>query len=91
MELQNTNTAGSRVGSATNARGTNARIFQRADAFNSLNVFSTSRINFSLQTDRATGPTTGTIFLQVDDANGITIHRPVINNQTFNSIGNISA
>ena len=129
MELQNTNTAEIRVGSATNARmgvganpvlgfhltvgGTsqfgwvrinqnltvvgnywvdaNGRIFQRADASNSLDVVSTGQINFSLQTDRATDPTTGTIALQLDDTNGITINRAVINNQTFNSIGNITA
>ena len=70
---------------------TNARIFQRADAFNSLNVISTAQINFSLQTDRTTDPTTGTIALQLDDTNGITINRAVVNNQTFNSIGNITA
>ena len=70
---------------------TNGRIFQRADASNSLNVVSTGQINFSLQSDRATDPTTGTIALQLDDTNGITINRAVINNQTFNSIGNITA
>ena len=70
---------------------TNARIFQRADAFNSLNVISTAQINFSLQSDRTTDPTTGTIALQLDDTNGITINRAVVNNQTFNSIGNITA
>ena len=101
MELQNTNTAEIRVGSATNARmgvganpvlgfhltvggtsqfgwvrinqnltvvgnswvDTNGRIFQRADASNPLNVVSTGQINFSLQSDRATDPTTGTIAL----------------------------
>ena len=68
---------------------TNGRIFQRADAFNSLNVISTAQINFSLQSDRTTDPTTGTIALQLDDTNGITINRAVVNNQTFNSIGNI--
>ena len=70
---------------------TNARIFQRADAFNSLNVISTAQINFSLQTDRTTDPTTGTIALQLDDTNGITINRAVANNQTLNSIGNMTA
>ena len=70
---------------------TNARIFQRADAFNSMNVISTAQINFSLQSDRSTDPTTGTIALQLDDTNGITINRAVVNNQTFNSIGNITA
>ena len=67
------------------------RIFQRADASNSLNVVSTGQINFSLQSDRATDPTTGTTALQLDDTNGITINRAVVNNQTFNSIGNITA
>ena len=70
---------------------TNARIFQRADAFNSLNVVTTAQTNFSLQTDRTTDPTTGTIALQLDDTNGITINRAVTNNLTFNSIGNITA
>ena len=69
----------------------NARIFQRADAFNSLNVISTAQINCSLQSDRTTDPTTGTIAIQLDDTNGITINRAVTNNQTFNSIGNITA
>ena len=65
------------------------RIFQRADANNSLNVISTNEINFSLQSNRTTDPTTGTIALQLNDTNGITLNRPVVNNQTFNSIGNI--
>ena len=65
------------------------RIFQRADASNSLNVTSTNEMNFSLQSNRATDPTTGTIALQLHDTNGITINRAVVNNLTFNSIGNI--
>ena len=65
------------------------RIFQRADVNNSLNVISTNEINFSLQSNRTTDPTTGTIALQLNDTNGITINRAVTNNQTFNSIGNI--
>ena len=129
MELQNTNTAEIRVGSATNARmgvganpvlgfhltvggtsqfgwvrinqnltavgnywvNTAGRIFERADAFNSLNLVSTNQINFSLQSNRSADPTTGTICLQLDDTNGITFNRPVLNNQTLNSIGNITA
>ena len=65
------------------------RIFQRADVNNSLNIISTNEINFSLQSNRTTDPTTGTIALQLNDTNGITINRAVTNNQTFNSIGNI--
>ena len=67
------------------------RIFQRADANSSLNVISTNEINFSLQSNRADDPTTGSIALQLNDANGITINRAVTNNQTFISIGNITA
>ena len=65
------------------------RIFQRIDANNSLNVISTEEINFSLQTNRTTDPTTATICLQLNDTNGITLNRAVTNNLTFNSIGNI--
>ena len=68
---------------------TNGRTFQRADAFNSLTVVSTGQINISLQSDRATDPKTGTICLQLDDTNGITINGAVVHNQTFNSIGHI--
>ena len=65
------------------------RIFQRADANNSLNVISTEEINFSLQSNRTADPTTATIALQLNDTNGITLNRAVTNNLTFNSIGNI--
>ena len=87
---------GARIATNLNLLGeqlvnTSTRIFQRADAFNSLNVISTAQIIFSLQSDRSTDPTTGTIALQLDDTNGITIDRAVVNNQTFNRIGNITA
>ena len=65
------------------------RIFQRADANNSLNVISTEEINFSLQPSKTSDPTTATIALQLNDTNGITLNRAVVNNLTFNSIGNI--
>ena len=69
-----------------NSRG---RLFQRADANNSLNVISTDEINFSLQSNRDADPTTGTIAIQLNDTNGITLNRATTNNLTFNSIGNI--
>ena len=66
------------------------RIFQRADANNSLNVISTNEINFSLQSNRASDPTTSSIAVQLNDnPAGITMNRAVTNNLTFNSIGNI--
>ena len=50
--------------------------FKVADANNSLNVISTEEINFSLQSNRTTDPTTGTtIALQLNDTNGITLNR----------------
>ena len=49
------------------------------------------RADFSFQSYKSAGPTTGTIALQLDDTNGITINRAVIKNQTFYSIGNIAA
>ena len=69
------------------------RIFQRADANSSLNVISTNDKNFSLQSNRADDPTTGSIALQLNNnpAAGITMNRAVVSNQTFNSIGNITA
>ena len=68
------------------------RIFQTADANNSLNVISTNEINFSLQSNRADDPTTGSIALQLNDnPAGITMNRAVVNNQAFHSIGNITA
>ena len=82
--FQNTSTFNNNI--HVNSSG---RLFQRADANNSLNIISTNEINFSLQSNRSTDPTTGTIALQLNDTNGITINRAVTNNQTFNSIGNI--
>ena len=85
--FQNTSTFNNNV--HINSRG---RLFQRADAKNSLNIISTNEINFSLQSNRDTDPTTGTIALQLNDnPAGITMNRAGVNNQTFNSIGNITA
>ena len=82
--FQNTSTFNNNV--HINSRG---RLFQRADANNSLNVISTDEINFSLQSNRDGDPTTGTIALQLNDTNGITLNRAVTNNLTFNSIGDV--
>ena len=59
------------------------RIFQRADATNSLNVISTNEINSSLQSSRADDPTTSSIALQLNDTNGITMNRAVTGNRDF--------
>ena len=60
---------------------TKSRIFQRADANNSLNLFGEQSINFSIQTTRTDDPTTGTIALQLNDTNGITLNRAATINQ----------
>ena len=65
------------------------KMYQRADASNSLNIITSNEINFSLQPNKEADPTTATIALQLNDTNGITINRAVTNNLTFNSIGNI--
>ena len=45
-----------------------------------------------VEDEAVSGQAGGTgLSLQLDDTNGITINRAVINNQTFNSIGNITA
>ena len=83
--FQNTSTFNNNV--HINSSG---RLFQRADANNSLNIISTNEINFSLQSNRSTDPTTSSIALQLNDnPAGITMNRAVTNNLTFNSIGNI--
>ena len=83
--FQNTSTFNNNI--HVNSSG---RLFQRADANNSLNIISTNEINFSLQSNRSTDPTTSSIALQLNDnPAGITMNRAVTNNLTFNSIGNI--
>ena len=85
--FQNTSTFNNNV--HINSSG---RLFQRADANNSLNIISTNEINFSLQSNRSTDPTTSSIALQLNDnPAGITMNRAVTNNLTFNSLGNITA
>ena len=44
-----------------------------------------------MENDRTTDPTTGTIALQLNDTNGITINRAATHNLTCNSISNIAA
>ena len=49
-------------------------------------------IYFSSQSNRADDPSTSSIALQLNDnPAGITMNRPVTNNLTFNSIGDITA
>ena len=85
--FQNTSTFNNNV--HINSSG---RLFQRADANNSLNIISTNEINFSLQNNRSTDPTTSSIALQLNDnPAGITMNRAVTNNLAFNSLGNITA
>ena len=85
--FQNTSTFNNNV--HINSSG---RLFQRADANNSLNIISTNEINFSLQSNRSTDPTTSSIALQLNDnPAGIRMNRAVTNILTFNSLGNITA
>ena len=69
---------------------TDMKMYQIADAFNSLNIITSQKINFSLQSNKEADPTTGTIALQINDATNIVMNRPVMNNQTIYSLGDIT-
>ena len=72
--------------------GTKSKLFQRADANNSLNIIGEKEINFSLQSDRGADPTTSTIALQINDnPTSITMNRATTVNQTLNILGNTTA
>ena len=59
---------------------TKSRVFQRSDANNSLNIIGEKEIHFSLQTDRTTDPTTGSIAMQLNDnPSSITMNRATTN------------
>ena len=66
------------------------KMYQRAGAFNSLNIITSQQINFSLQSNKEADPTTGSIALQINDATNIVMNRPVMNNQTIYSLGDIT-
>ena len=66
------------------------KMYQRADAFNSLNIITSQQINFNLQSNKEVDPTTGSIALQINDATNIIMNRPVLNNQTIYSLGDIT-
>ena len=72
--------------------GTKSKIFQRADANNSLNIIGEKEVNISLQTDRGIDPTTSSIALQLNDnPASITMNRATTVNQTLNILGNTTA
>ena len=66
------------------------KTYQRADAFNSLNIITPQQKTFSLQSNKEAGPTTGTIALQINDATNIVMNRPAMNNQAIYSLGDRS-
>ena len=66
------------------------KMYQRADAFNSFNIITSQQINFSLQSNKEADPTTGSIALQINGATNIVMNRPVLNNQTIYSLGDIT-
>ena len=66
------------------------KMYQRADAYDSLNIITSQQINFSLQSNKEADPTTGSIALQINDATNIVMNRPVMNNQTIYSLGDIT-
>ena len=72
--------------------GTKSKLFQRANANNSLNIIGEKEINFSLQSDRGADPSTSSIALQLNDnPASTTMNRATTVNQTLNVIGNTTA
>ena len=63
------------------------RIYQQANANNSLNIISLTEQNFSLQSNRNTDPTQSDIYINLNNTNGITMNKATIFNDTVNTIG----
>ena len=67
------------------------RIYQQANANNSLNFISLTEQNFSLQSNRNADPQASEIFLQLNNSAGITLNKPTVCNDTVNIIGKLTA
>ena len=63
------------------------RIYQQANANNSLNIISLTEQNFSLQSNRNIDPTQSDIYINLNTSNGITLNKATVFNDTVNTIG----
>ena len=67
------------------------RIYQQANANFSLNHIATIEQNFCIQSNRSADPTPSDIFIQLNDAAGITLNKPTVFNDTVNTIGKFTS
>ena len=67
-----------------------ARIYQQANANNSLIIISLTEQNFSLQSNRNTDPTQSDIYINLNTSNGITLNKPTVFNDTVDIIGKLT-
>ena len=67
------------------------RIYQQANANNSLNIISLTEQNFSLQSNRNTDPTQSDIYINLNTSNGITLNKATVFNDTINTIGKFTS
>ena len=67
------------------------RIYQQANANNSLNIISLTEQNFSLQSNRSTDPTQSDIYINLNTSNGITLNKSTVFNDTVNTIGKLTS
>ena len=66
------------------------RIYQQANANNSLNIISLTEQNFSLQSNRNADPTSSDIYINLNDTAGITLNKPTTCNDTVDIIGKLT-
>ena len=66
------------------------RIYQQANANNSLNIISLTEQNFSLQSNRNTDPTASDIYINLNNTAGITLNKATTCNETVDIIGKLT-
>ena len=67
------------------------RIYQQANANNSLNIISLTEQNFSLQSNRNADPSQSDIYINLNTSNGITLNKATVFNDTVNTIGKFTS
>ena len=66
------------------------RIYQQANANNSLNIISLTEQNFSSQSNRNTDPTQSDIYINLNTSNGITLNKSTVFRDTVDIIGKLT-
>ena len=66
------------------------RIYQQANANNSLNIISLTEQNFASQSNRNADPTQSDIYINLNTSNGITLSKATVFNDTVDIIGKLT-